>query len=280
MPPSSSVTGFRPGGGGRVDAAAGGDRAGQRDLGDLRVGGEGGAGGAVALHDREGAGGEAGLGEDLAELEGAERGELGGLEDQGVAAGERGRGLPAGDLGGVVPGADAEADAERLAAGEDEVAAEVDGLAREGGGEGGEPFEGVGAGGPVGDERLGERLAGVEGLELGELAVAGADQVGGAAEDAGALGRRGGGPGGEAVAGGVDRAVDDGGGGEVQAGDLLAGRRVADGEGLAGGVVEGGAGDPVRGGGLGAHQRAPSELEVEVVLGRGDRGLGRRRRGR
>ena len=81
------------GGGGRVDAAAGGDRAGQRDLGDLGVGGEGGAGGAVALDDREGAGGEAGLGEDLAELEGAERGELGGLEDQGVAAGE-GAGRP------------------------------------------------------------------------------------------------------------------------------------------------------------------------------------------
>ena len=81
---------------------------------------------ARALDHVEDAVGQAGLGEDLAELQGAERGQLGRLEDHGVAAGERRGRLPAGDLAGVVPGADADADPERLAPGIDEVAAEID----------------------------------------------------------------------------------------------------------------------------------------------------------
>ena len=164
---------LQPGGGRGVDLAAGRHRAGERDLGDGRMRRQRPADRAAALEHGEGAGGKAGFGQDLAELQRAERGQLGGLEDQRVAAGERRRGLPAGDLRGVVPGADAEADAERLAAGVDEIAAEIDRLAGEAGGEPGEPLERVGAGGPVGDQRLGDRLAGVERLELGELAVRG-----------------------------------------------------------------------------------------------------------
>jgi hypothetical protein len=211
---------------------------------------------AAALDHVEDAGRQAGLGEDRAELQRAERGQIGGLEDQRVAAGERRRGLPAGDLRGVVPGADAGADAERLASGVDEVAAEVDRLSGEPGGEGREPFERVRPRGPVGDQRLGERLAGVERLEFGERAAAGADQVGGAAQDAGPGGGRRRRPDGEAGLGGLDRLRDDRGRRLVQPGDALAGRRLGDVERGAGDVLAGHAGDPVRGGGLGAHQPA------------------------
>src|SRR3546814_20488320 len=78
--------------------------------------------------------GQPGLGVDLRQLQRAERGQLGRLEDHGIAAGQRRRRLPAGDLDRVVPGADAGADAEWLAARVEEVADEVEMLAVQAGG--------------------------------------------------------------------------------------------------------------------------------------------------
>jgi hypothetical protein len=60
-------------------------------------------------------------------------------------------------------------------------------LAGEAGGQRAEPFERVRTGGPVGDQRLGDWLAGVAGFQLAELAIAGPDDVGGAAQDAATL---------------------------------------------------------------------------------------------
>src|SRR3546814_15829171 len=67
--------------------------------------------------------GQPGLGVDLRQLQRAERGQLGRLEDHGIAAGQRRRRLPAGHLDRVVTGADAGPDAEALAARVEEDAA-------------------------------------------------------------------------------------------------------------------------------------------------------------
>ena len=76
-----------------------------------------GAGAAVAGDDVEHAGGQADLGGDLGEGEGGERGELGGLDDDGVAGGERGRDLPGEHQQREVPGDDLADDADgRVAA--------------------------------------------------------------------------------------------------------------------------------------------------------------------
>ena len=110
LPPSSSVTVLQPRRPPQTLAPVGTEPV-TEILAMRGVGGERRADRAAALDHVEGAGGQAGLGEDLGELQRAERRELGGLEDHGVAAGERRRRLPAGDLAGVVPGADAGADA-------------------------------------------------------------------------------------------------------------------------------------------------------------------------
>ena len=68
------------------------------------------------LHHLEHPGGQSRLGKISSSLHRGERRQLGGLEDHGIAAGERRRGLPAGDLQRVVPGADAGHHAQRLAA--------------------------------------------------------------------------------------------------------------------------------------------------------------------
>ena len=125
-----------------------------------------------AVDDVEDAVGQAGFGEDLGELDRAERRQLRRLEDHGVAAGERRRRLPAGDLQRVVPGADAGDDAERLAPRVAEGRRpEVDVLAGKARGDAGEIVEAVGAGEHVDGRGLLDRLAGVAGLEKRQLRV-------------------------------------------------------------------------------------------------------------
>ena len=89
----------------------------------------------------------------------------------------------------IVPGADADADAERLAPRIGEGAAEIDVVAIVARDRAAEIFERVGGRGGVGDQRLLDRLAGVERLEPRQLGVARAQDVGGAAQDAAALDR-------------------------------------------------------------------------------------------
>ena len=67
--------------------------------------------------------------------------------------------------------------------------AEIDRLAVVGGDRAAEIFEAVGGRRRVRHQRLLDRLAGVERLDAGELGVAGAQDVGGAAQDAAALDR-------------------------------------------------------------------------------------------
>ena len=168
--------------GGRIrhDRFARPDLAGQGDLADLGVCGEQAAGVRHALHDLKHALRQPRLAENLAQPHGRERGQLGGLEDHGIAAGECRRRFPTGDLQRIVPGADARDDAERLAPRIAEcLRPEVQVLAREGGGEARIVFEAVGSGEHIDRARLLDRLAGIARLEHGQLDVAGAENVGG-----------------------------------------------------------------------------------------------------
>ena len=185
------------------------------------------AGRGVALHDLEEPARKPRLAVDLLELDGGEGREARRLEDHRVAEGERGRRLPAGDLQRVVPGADAGRDADRLAARVAERGgAEVDVLAGRALRERGEVLEALGAGDHVDDARFLDRLAGIAGLERRELVVPGAQDLGGAAQDAGALGARQRGPGGLRRARRRDRGLDLGGAGHRKLRQLFAGRGI------------------------------------------------------
>ena len=271
---------LHPGGGGGIDAPAGGDRAGERDLGHARIGHQRLPDRACALQDVVKAGGQAGLGQDLGQAQGAERCGLGGLEHHRIAAGECGRTLPGGDLGGIVPGPDADADAQRLADRVDEIPPEGDVIAGQRGGEAAEIFERIGGRGGIGHQRLGQRLAGVEGFEHGEVMVAGADEVGRAAQDAPAFDRAQGRPVALGAGGGGKRAVDQRRGGGAQGGDGRPGRGIDDGQRLARRVLDKGAVDVVRGGGLGVvgHQASSwsSAARTRAVARRPSGGRGER----
>ncbi len=171
----------------RHHALARADLPGQRHLGDVRVRGQQPAGAAVALDHVEHARRQSCLGVDLGELQRGQRRELRRFEDHGIATGERRRGLPAGDLYGVVPGADARADAERLAPRVGEGTAEIVVMAVQRGGDPGEILEAIGAGMDVDGLRLADGLARVEDLEARELLIALAQEVRGAREYAPAL---------------------------------------------------------------------------------------------
>ena len=205
--------------------------AGERDLGDARMGDEGLPGARVALHDVEGAVGQPGLLERLGEVGGGEGRQLGRLEDHRVAAGEcRGR-LPAGDLDRVVPGADpgdhAEGLAPRIA---ERRGAEVDMLAGQRRGNSGEIVEAIRPRQDVDRDRLLDRLAGVARLGLGDLLVARAQNIRGLPEDAAALGSRRPRPRREPRPGGVDGPIDRGRVGLDDLAQDLAGRGVDGGE--------------------------------------------------
>ena len=183
---------------------------------------------AKALHDVEQPVRQPGLGEDFGQRQRGQRRVLGRLEDHRVAHGERRRGLPAGALDRIVPGADADADAERLAARVGEGSAEIDEVAVEAGDDAAEELQRVGGGGGVGDQRFLDRLAGVERLQPRQLCVALAQQVGGAAQDAAALDRLQPRPGRLRRARRLDGELDDVGRRGVELGDRLAGRGIDD----------------------------------------------------
>ena len=118
-----------------------------------------------------------------------ERGELGGLEDHGVAGGQRGGELPGLQHERGVPRRDEAGDADRLAVDVVDLRAGhlvgVVGLGDDQVGEEAEVLRG-----PLRlAQRLGDRQAGVEGLELGEAGVLRLDGVGDRVQDAGAVAR-------------------------------------------------------------------------------------------
>ena len=105
-------------GGGLADDAADFGRAGEGDLVDVGMLDDGCAGLAVAVDDVEHACGQADFVGDLGEGERGERRVLGGLDDDGVAGGERGRDLPGEHQQREVPGDDLADDADGRVAGE------------------------------------------------------------------------------------------------------------------------------------------------------------------
>ena len=99
--------------GGLHDGAAHGGGAGEGDLVDVHVGGDGGASDlAEAGDDVEDTSGEAGLLDEVGKDKGGQRGLLGSLHDDGVAGGQGGADLPGEHEDGEVPGDDLAADAE------------------------------------------------------------------------------------------------------------------------------------------------------------------------
>src|SRR5699024_6288012 len=187
--------------------------------------------------------------------------------------------LPARDLDGVIPGADADADAERLAARVDEIIAELDVLARDRGGDAAEIFERVRPARRIGDQRLLQRLARVERFELREFAIARAHEVGGAAQDAAALGAGHGGPLALRPLGRLERAVDQRRRRLVQPRDDLARRRIAALERRACGILGERAVDMMARLGLCSHFGLPTRKTVTRyrAAARKSQGSGRRR---
>ena len=171
------------------DRAARDGRAGERELVDVGVLGERGAGELAEARDHvEDARRSSGLQADPAQLEARERCELGRLEDDGVPRRQRRRPLAAGDMEREVPRDDHADHAHRLLAHvverrlrEREHAA-VD-----------RPDEPlveaprVPAGRKVDERRLADRLADVVALDLCEVFLLGLDQLGDAEQDPGAL---------------------------------------------------------------------------------------------
>ncbi len=203
-------------------------------------------GGLVAVDDVEDAVGEAGFLEHFGEEDGGAGVALGGLEDEGVAAGQRDGEHPHGDHRGEVEGGDAGDDAERLADGPG-VDAGADLLCEfalqklwDSGGEL-DVFEAAG-GFAAG---VGVDLAVLGGDEGGDLVEALLEDLAEAEEHAGAAERRLRGPGREGGSGGGYGGVDFGVGGEGDAGLDLAGGGVED-VGIAlRGSGDGGTVDPV-----------------------------------
>ena len=185
---------------------------------------EGGAGLAEAGDDVDDAVRDAGFEGELADAQRGERRLLGGLEDDGAAAGEGGRQLPAGHHDREVPGDDLADDADGLAQeiGEHR-AADGDGLAVDLVGPAGVVLEAVDGGGDVDAEAVGDRLAGIDGVDLGELLAVVVDELAELVDELAAIGGVHGGPLREGGAGGLDGAINVFGGTFSNAGDGLAG---------------------------------------------------------
>ena len=119
-----------------------------------------------------------------------QRRELRRLEDDRVAGGQRGSELPRLEHERRVPRRDEPGDADRLAVDVVELAAgHLEGVVRLGDDQVGEEPEVLGRAAGLA-ERLGDRQAGVEALELGEPGVARLDDVGDAVQDPRALARQ------------------------------------------------------------------------------------------
>jgi hypothetical protein len=168
----------------------------------------------VAVDYVEDAVGEAGFFEHLGEEVGGAGVALGGLEDEGVAAGDGDGEHPQGDHGGEVEGGDAGDDAEGLAHGVAvDVGADLLGefAFEEVGDAGGELDVFEAAGGFAAG--VGEDFAVLAIDEGGDFVEAALEDFAEAEEDAGAAERRLCGPVGEGGGGGGDGGVDFGGGG-------------------------------------------------------------------
>ncbi len=184
--------------GGLGDLGAADQAAGEGDQVDVGVLGEPGADRVPGAGDEVGhARGQAGLGQQVDQGDGGHRGDLAGLDHEGVAGGERWGDLPARLEERVVPGGDQRADADRFVDDHavDVGRARVDDPARGlGGYQVGEVAEGVGDAGDV-DAALLDGLARVPALQQAELLAVAHQQVGHAAQQGGALGDRGARPG-------------------------------------------------------------------------------------
>ncbi len=231
---------------GGVDVLGDGGGADEGDGLDGGVGEDGVDGGLVAVDDVEDAVREAGFLEHFGEEDGGGGVALGGLEDEGVAAGDGEREHPERDHGGEVEGRDAGDDAERLAHGPG-VDAGADLL-------GEFALEELADAGGVLDVfeaahdlafGVGEDFAVLAIEEGGDLVHAGLEDVAQAEEDAGAAERRLRGPVGEGAGGGFDGGVQLGFGCEGNVGLHGAGGRVEDVAETAGGAADGSAVDPV-----------------------------------
>ena len=196
---------------------------------------------AEAGDDVDHAGGEPGLHGQLAHAQGGERGLLGRLEHDGAAGGQRGAPLPGDHQHREVPGDDLPGDAHRLAAGVAEVpAADRDRLAVDLVGPAGVVAEAVDHQRQVGMAALADRLAVVQGLELGQLVDVRFDQVGELVHQPPAVAGVGLAPGARVkrLPRRLDGAVDVGGVALGDLGDDLLGRRVDRGERLAAVAVD------------------------------------------
>ena len=209
-------------------------RAGEGDLGDVGVLDQPlPADAAGPGDDVEHALGQPGLERDPLELDRAQRRQLGRLEDDRVAGGERRRDLPGGDRQREVPGHDQADDAERLAEGHVDAAGDRDRLPEQPLRPAGVVAEGFGdhldlAAG------VGDRLADVARLGQGQLFAVLGDVGGEAVEERRPVGRRDRAPGRECLLRPRHRSVGLLDPGPRQLGDLLLGRGIDDAEGLAG----------------------------------------------
>ena len=132
--------------------------------------------------------GQPGLERQLAEPDRGQRRQLGRLEDDGVAGGQRGREAPAGDRHREVPGHDDADDAERLVEGDVDAAGHRDLPAEQPLGRAGVVVEAVADVARL-PARVAPGVAGVAHLELGELLDVRVDDGGEAAQQRRALAR-------------------------------------------------------------------------------------------
>ena len=171
LPPSSMLNFFRPAA--LHDAVAGDGRAGEGDGAHVRMLAQRLADlGAVAVHDVEHAGRDAGLERELAEARRGERRQLAHLQHRGIAEGERRRDLPGRRHEGHVPWRDQRAHADRLKQRVVEVRGRRVGVSVDAHAHLGEVVEVVGRARYQLLGGLGDRLAGVLRLGAGQLRYA------------------------------------------------------------------------------------------------------------
>ena len=243
------------------DPLSGGRRAGEGDEVDVGVTNESVPDHtALAVHDIEDTRGQQLLRE-LREPGGGQRGQLGRLDDHGVAGDQCGGQLPDRLPEREIPRCDAEDDAQGFAPDEAGVAGGEfpGGLRGQCPARSGEVPERRDDPGKLVTLRRRRRLAGIERLEVGEFVQVRLEEVGEVVQNLRALAGRLRGPGGESGAGRVDGAVAVLDGRFLEFGDDLAGGRVADLSHLLGGSCHGLAVDDVGDGTKRGRHESPFE---------------------
>ncbi len=145
---------------------------------------------------------------DFSQGEGRQRRVFGRLEDHGIAGSERWSGLPACTLNRIIPCADADANAQSLAARVGIGSAKLDHLAIEPGYDAAVEFQRIGSGCGIGNQRFLNSLAGIERFEFSDFGIAGTQDIGGAAQDTAAFHRLQCSPGRLRGGGGLHRLLD------------------------------------------------------------------------